>query len=153
MSQSTILRLTGIGVPPYSARGLTQTLQHIDAAVVQRRTINGVLRDLSDNAFRKYSSQISGTDVAPPAVDGVWPGMVLTVDCIPQLTQKVTSTTEPSTTELEAQLGRDFVPGSIVEADGFVSYRPRLTMMVIGFTMSTEEWTAGVPWSMNLEEV
>lgn len=156
MPELTLLRLVGMGVPPYSARGLTQTLQHIEAATVQRRTINGDLRDLADTVFRKYASTISGADVAPPAVDGVWPGKILTVDCIPRLSQLLDSSTTtevPTTTEVETQLGRPFVPGSVAIADGFVTYRPRLSMMVTTWTMSEDEWAAGVTWSLGLEEV
>lgn len=155
MTEPTILRLTGMGVPPYSARGLTQTLQPIDAAAVLRRTINGTLLDLSDSAFRKFASTISGSDVAPPACDGVWPGKVLTVDCIPRLSllDPATGTTTETITELTALLSRTPVPSTIVQANGFITYRPRLTLMVTGYTQSAEEWTAGVTWSMTLEEV
>jgi len=38
-------------VPPYSARGLTQTLTPIAAAANMRRTINGELLDLSAGQF------------------------------------------------------------------------------------------------------
>lgn len=152
---NTILRLTGVGVPPYSARGLTQTLSQIDAAVVLRRTLNGELKDVSSSQFRKYQSTISGADVAPPAVDGVWPGHAISVDCIPELAvlDPASATTTESTTEFEAVLGRPHVPGSMRRADGFIYYRPRLTFKVRGFTLSADEWTAGVTWSLDLEEV
>ena len=59
MSDETTLVLSGIGVPPYCARGLTQTLAPIEAAGSQRRTVNGTLVDLSLTQFRKYRSTIS----------------------------------------------------------------------------------------------
>jgi hypothetical protein len=59
MSDDTLLVLTGIGIPDYSARGLTQTLEPIEAALSQRRTVNGGLKDLSFAQFRKYKSSIS----------------------------------------------------------------------------------------------
>jgi hypothetical protein len=68
----TVLTLSGIGVPPYSARGLTQTLEPIDAAAQLRRTVNGALRDFGYTPFRKYRSTISCADQEPPAVYGVW---------------------------------------------------------------------------------
>jgi hypothetical protein len=85
MSDYTLLTLSGIGIPEYSARGLTQTLEPIDAAHQTRRTVNGELDDLSYAQFRKYKSTISGNDQEPPAVDGVWPGRVVTVECVTEL--------------------------------------------------------------------
>lgn len=150
---NTILRLAGVGVPPYSARGLTQTLQPIDAATSQRRTVNGALRDVSSSQFHKYASTISGADVAPPAIDGQWPGVTISVDCIPELAVLDPSPTTESTTEEEALFDKPHVPGSIRRADGFLFYRPRLTFMVRGFNLSAEEWTVGVTWTLDLEEV
>src|SRR5436309_12059154 len=85
MNDNTLLALTGIGIPDYSARGLTQTLEPIEAAASLRRTVNGGLKDLSFAQFRKYRSTISCRDQEPPAVDGVWPGQVVTIDCIAEL--------------------------------------------------------------------
>jgi len=138
----TILRLAGIGVPPYSARGLQQTLQPIDEAANIVRTINAALVDLSAPQFQKYKSTITGSDQKPPAVDGVWPGKVIIVDCIPELCTDEYGT--PS---------RIVVEGSDHEEAGFLFYRPRLTMMVLGFTMTTDEYGAQVSWTMDLEEV
>jgi hypothetical protein len=73
----TELRLVGMGVPPYSARGLSQSLEPIDAAMHLERTINGELLDLSYEPMQKYKSTISGSDQLPPAVDGVWPGKLV----------------------------------------------------------------------------
>jgi hypothetical protein len=140
MSDETVLTLTGIGVPPYSARGLTQTLEPIEQAASLQRTINGVLHDLSLSAFRKYKSTITGSDQRPPACDGVWPGKLVEVDCIAELAYSEGGTPE-----------RDAVGGSSVE-DGFVYYRPHLTMMVTGFQLSKDEWGAIIGWTMDLEE-
>ena len=81
----TVLTLSGVGVPPWSARGLTQTLEPIDAAAQLRRTVNGALRDFGYAPFRKYRSTISCADQEPPAVDGVWPGRTVTVGCVAEL--------------------------------------------------------------------
>lgn len=149
MPDNSILRMTGVGVPPYSARGLTQTLQPISLATAQRRTINGALRDISDPLFQKFSSTISGDDVGPPAVDGVWPGRTVQVDCIVELALLGSG----ATTEITGDLARQPVEGSIRQADGFIFYRPRITFMVVGWNMEADEWAAGVNWSLNLEEV
>jgi hypothetical protein len=154
----TLLVLTGVGIPPYSARGLTQTLVPIGQSAQYRRTINGALRDLSDETFRKYSSIIRGDDMDPPALDGVWPGLILTVDCIPELcfagaigTEVGTEGTEELATE--QTYGKTPVPGSIREADGFIFFRPRLQMLVTDFNIDRNEWQATTGWTLALEEV
>jgi len=138
----TILVLAGIGIPDYSARGLSQTLTPIDAATSQRRTINGALNDLSVAQFRKYQSTIECTDQQPPACDGVWPGRVVTVDCVAELSYPVGGTP-----------ARQVVPGSERTNGNFVIYRPRLVMQVTRFNMAQDEWGRTVPWQMALEEI
>ncbi|KLK91426.1 hypothetical protein AA309_20240 [Microvirga vignae] len=142
MANETVLSLSGMGVAPYSARGLTQTLTPIGQATSVRRTINGGLVDLSLAAFRKYRSTISGGDQRAPSVDGVWPGQIVTVDCISELAYPVGGTPQ-----------RTVVAGSSHEDGGFVYYRPRLQMMVVGFTATQDEWGATVKWQLELEEV
>lgn len=142
----TLLRLDPIGVPPYSARGISQTLAPIDGAAQLARTVNGAMIDLSDPNFRKYRSTITCTDQQQPALDGVWPGMILTVDCVielPYLTggapeREVAGTTDDPATRTE---------------NGFTFYRPRLTMMVIDYQAGVDEWGADANWTLSLEEV
>lgn len=141
---STWLTLSGIGVPPYSARGLQQTLTPINQSANIMRTWNGVLRDLTLPNFRKYVSSISGSDQNPPACDGVWQGKVVTVDCLAYLSYA---------TGLVGAPFRPVVSGSSYTQDGFTFYRPQLVMMVVGFDQQEDEWAAGVQWSMDLEEV
>jgi hypothetical protein len=147
MTELTLLRLDPIGIPPYSARGITQSLELIDAASQMRRTVNGTLIDLSEPAFRKYRSTITCTDQQQPALDGVWPGQVLTVDCAAELSyltsggspaRPLASTTDDPATRAEGS---------------FSFYRPRLTMMVVSYRTDFDEWGASVNWSLSLEEV
>ena len=142
MSEDTLLVLTGIGIPDYSARGLTQTLEPIEAALSQRRTVNGGLKDLSFAQFRKYKSSISCRDQEPPAVDGVWPGRVVTIDCVVELSYLAGGS--PT---------RPVVSGSTRTQSGFVFYRPQLQMLVTGFSTNRDEYGADVQWQMDLEEV
>jgi hypothetical protein len=141
MANETVLFLSGIGVPPYSARGVTQTLEPIDQAAQLLRTINGGLKDLSAAKFRKYKSTITGNDQTPPSCDGVFPGRVITVDCVAELAFVAGGTPQ-----------RLVVPGSDYTADGFTFYRPRLRMFVMGFSLSKDEYGAVIGWSMSLEE-
>lgn len=147
MTEDTILTLSGVGVPLWSARGLRQSLTPIAQSVQPRRTVNGTLVDLSNALFYKYASTISCSDMRPPAVDGKWPGQVVVVDCVQELCVEANTDSETE------DLGRESVPGSVREENGFVFYRPRLTMMVVGMEMETDEWGQVVAWSMSLEEV
>ena len=124
-------------------RGATQTLQPIDAAQQLRRTINGTLIDVSRAEFRKYRSTISCTDQQPPAVDGVWPGQIVTVGCISELSCK-TAGGAPS---------RSVVSGSSRTEGDYTFYRPQLIMRVVSFSQDTDEYGASVSWSLELEEV
>lgn len=141
-SDPTVLVLTGIGVHPYSARGLQQTLAPIEEASQIFRTINGELIDFGYMPMQKYKSTITGNDQRAPVVDGVWPGTTVVVDCISTLTRVE-----------GAPPARTVVAGSEVTEAGYVSYRPRLTMMVVGFDMQENEYDAGVGWKMELEEI
>ena len=140
---SDVLTLSGIGVPPYSTRGASQTLEPIQAAQQLRRTINGGLIDLSRPEFRKYRSTISCADQQPPAIDGVWPGQVVTVGCIAELSYKTSGGTP----------ARSVVPGSARTEGDYTLYRPQLTMRVVSFSQDTDEYGATVSWSLELEEV
>ena len=138
----TLLVLTGIGIPAYSARGLTQTLQPIEAAGSQRRTVNGTLVDLSLPQFRKYRSTIRCSDMEAPALDGIWPGAMVTVHCVVELCHPTGGTSE-----------RTPVTGSMRTEGGFIFYRPQITMQVIGFSVEKNEWGAITGWTLELEEV
>jgi len=140
---SDVLTLSGIGVPPWSARGASQTLEPIQASQQLRRTVNGDLIDISRAEFRKYRSRISCADQQPPAVDGVWPGQVVTVGCISELSY-LTAGGAPS---------RIPVAGSSRTEGAYTFYRPSLTMRVVSFSQDTDEYAAEVSWSLELEEV
>lgn len=146
---TTILTLSAIGIPPYSARGLKQTLTTINAATNLRRTVNGDLEDVSDPLFRKYESTITGEDVDPPAFGLVFPGRILTVGCISELAIQ-DSTTDPLGPE---DLGRTPVTWPARSADGFIFFRPLLTMRVTGWNTSEDEYGKVVNWTLSLEEV
>lgn len=138
----TDLVLSSMGVPLYSARGLSQTLEPIDAAKNMRRSINGVLTDVSNDQFRKYKSKITCTDQRTAAFDGIWPGMTVVVDCIAYLSYPTSGS--PQRTVIS---GSDFTEGS------FIFYRPQLTMMVVANSAQTDDWDANVPWELDLEEI
>lgn len=133
------LVITGIGLPPASIRGVKQTLAPIGSASKMARTVNGALVDISASQFRKYSSSISCSDQQPPELTGVWPGALVTVDCIVELVATAAEVLERAAVETRTE-------------DGFVFYRPRLTMRVISYNLDKDEWGAVVGWSLELEE-
>jgi hypothetical protein len=144
-TETSELAFSGPGIQPYSGRGLTQSLEPQDNAGVVRQTINGVLRDFSAPQFRLYKSTISCTDAMAPAFDGIWPGMILTVDCAKYLAYK-TAGGSPE---------RPVVPDSSYTYGDFTFYRPRLTMMVLPGSpkQSFDEYKAANSWSIDLAEV
>lgn len=140
MADTTVLTLTGMALPPYSARGLKQTLEPIGGAAQLMRSVNGDLTDVSDPLFRKYQSTITGGDQDPPALSGIWPGMEVTVGCIVELASNGSG-------------DRPAVSGSSRTADGITFYRPELTMLVTGFNVSHDEYDRQIGWTLTLEEV
>lgn len=143
MANETLLVLTGIGVAPYSARGLEQSLKPISASGQLRRTINGELIDLSETQLRKFSSTISGRDQLSPVTNGIWPGRTVTVSCVAELCYP-TSGGSPD---------RPVVSGSQRVEGDMTYYRPQLTMRVVDWQINEDEWGREVGWSLELEEV
>lgn len=139
---TTLLSLSGAGLPDYAARGLTQTLTPITAGRQIVRDINGGLHDWSNSSFFKYASVITGADIDPPALDGIWPGLLLNVCCICELAYLTSGGT--------AQ--RNVVSGSSRVSGPYTFYRPLLTMRILNFSTSTDEYGAAVSWSLELEE-
>src|SRR5262245_1130304 len=133
----TLLQMVGIGVPPYSARGLSQSLQPIDQAAHIVRAIDGTLLDLSYAPFQKYKSIISCEDVDPPAVDGKWPGQLVTVHCIAELCYPEGGSP-----------ARPVAYGSTRTEAGFTFYNPVLDMMVLAFNFEHDEYGRRIGWSL-----
>jgi hypothetical protein len=147
-----VLNATGADTPMlpiYASRGITQTLTLIqgtgegESALGNtiRRTINGLLLDLTAPQFRKYASDINFGDVEMPAMDGAWLGTVCQVDC---------------TFELAFPVGghpqREVVLGSERTEGHFVFYRPSLLMMLVGFNTSFDEWNVEFRSGMKFQE-
>lgn len=147
--QTLLVISSPMGVPLYSARGLSQAISPIAAigggggGNLIRRTINGASVDLTYSQFRKYESKITCSDQQAPALDGIWPGMEVTVECVAELTY-LTLGGSPS---------RPVVSGSDHVVGDFTAYRPVLTMRVKDFSTQSDEWNAVVSWSLDLEEV
>jgi hypothetical protein len=134
------------GVNPYSARALHGTLSPIDAARGAdklRRTINGALKDISAPQMRKYKLEIAGEDMAPPALDGLWVGMQVVVNCHVELAY-LTAGGGPARTPVT---GSEWVDGN------YTYYSPQFQMLVVDLQIARQEWAAVVSWSLALEEI
>jgi hypothetical protein len=133
-------------VPLYASRGLTGTLRPIDMAQGAdklARTVNGTLIDISAPQMRKYQLEASGSDMEPPAFDGLWPGMEVEIDCHVELAY-LTVTGPPS---------RTAVPGSAHVRGDYTFYAPSFLMRISELQVETAEWDATYSWSLVAEEV
>lgn len=141
-ANGTLLVIEGVDLPRFSARGLTQTLDHIDQAASIQRSINGEPIDFSAPQFRKYKSTITCTDQQTPLPDDLWPGAYVTVDCVAEL-------------QFDPSFGPEHsvVSGSERVDGGRSFYRPVLDMIVMTFTTTKDEYQATVGWQIDLEEV
>lgn len=143
--KDTILTISSFGNMLFQARGLTQTLEVIGAASQLARTINGGLIDMSAPQFRKYQSKIEvPSEVYPTPIDGIFPGMQVTVDCAVSLAYITGSAGFPK---------RSAVSGSEWSENGYTFYRPSLTMLIKQVETHFDEWKNVVGWSIDLEEV
>lgn len=141
------LSFSVIGFPSGSVRGVEERLEPIKIDNALRRTVNAALVDFSDSAFQKYQVQVTlpaAVNTSPAALSGIWIGQQVTVDCVSRLIYEDTT----------AGAGeRTAVPGSEITEGGFVSYRPRLTMLVVDWSIVTDEAGAAIGWTLYLEEV
>lgn len=139
----TLLKLDPIGVPPYSARGIDQTLDPISLASDVDEDINGIAIDFSAPQFRKYKTEITCTDNEAPALSGVWPGQILTISCVQEL-GFLTATGSPE---------RPVVDGSLRVSGDFTYYRPILVMRVTGYSAGRPEWAGTINWKLSATEL
>jgi hypothetical protein len=138
--------VAGPGVNPYSARGLRGTLSPIDAARGTdklARTVNGGLIDISAPQMRKYKLEVSGNDYAPPALDGLWVGMIVNVN----------SHVELAVLTATGTTSRPPVTGSLRTEGDYTYYCPSFQMRVVEYQVDREEWEQSVSWSLGLEEI
>lgn len=140
--ENTLLIMTPVGVPLYSARGLTQTLTPVqEAKPAPMRTINGEARFIGGSQMRKYESIITCTDQNAPPFSGLWPGDVVVVQCVSELSYKTGGSAE-----------RAAVSGSSRVVGGFTLYRPIIEFLVVNFDQAFQEYAAEYQWRLMLTE-
>ena len=152
-------------LPLFSSRQCTQTLSLSEAPL--ERTLDGTV--VQTRLFpRKYTSTIECNDKAPAAFDGLEVGSRVHVDCIMHLTQPIARGQDAVTLARMPALGSILLQSSgetrslegtgkelsitPLAEDGFITYRPRLEMVVKGFTITAQEWQLKEGWRLDLEE-
>jgi hypothetical protein len=107
------------------------------------RTVNGTLISIAAPQMRKYQLEVHGEDQAPPALDGLWVGMEVEVDCHVELAYLTAGGTP----------GRTPVTGSSRTEGDYTYYCPAFSMRVVELQIERQEWAAAVSWSLTLEEI
>ncbi len=145
-NSDTLLTISSFGNMLYQARGLVQTLTVIGEATQLERTVNGNLIDMSAAQFRKYASKITiSNEVDTPPLDGVFPGMQVTVGCVAGLAYLTVGGNGPA--HRPAVSGSEYVEGA------YTFYRPELVMLIRSVETQFDEWKNIVSWTLDLEEV
>lgn len=145
MTDTTKLRLNPIGIPPYSARGITEEFT-LDGEAQLARTVNNVLIDLSAEEAEKFKLTITCTDQQMPALAGVRRGMELVVDSATEFTYMTGGS--------PARPIADTTDDPATRTEGAVTfYRPRLTMRVADYRLNNDEAGAVCGWTLDLIEI
>ena len=143
MAVDTLLTISGGGLPPYSARGLSETFDDIEAALYPRRTLNGTLRNLAPSQLQKVRLIITCTDQRAPKINGLRKGSIVTVNCATEIPY-LTATESPA---------HSVVSGSSRVEGDYTYYRPSFSMMVMACPVTNAEWEASIGWEIELEEI
>ena len=166
----TNLILGVAGLPPESARNCQQELSPIPNGEF-KKSINGDLLFLETHERKRYKSVITCKDINSPIIDGIWVGSQISVGCIQNLWQAI----NPG--ESKVRLIRPAVEGSVCAVNNlgdaipfrlvddevelnkihdekiFLCFRPWLIMLVINFSLDTDEWGMSGGWKIVLEEI
>lgn len=136
--------ITSMQLTPYSARGLTQTLELIkpESGAWIRRDINAVARSVADTRFRKYRSTITCKDGETPCLDDAWIGLTVEVACVFELSYPT-----------GASPARSVVPHSERIVGNITFYRPLLLCLVQDIRLALPEWQALYDWQIDLLEI
>jgi hypothetical protein len=170
----TELILSGMGFPPLTARGCTQSLIPLIPGEL-RRTINGQLHYLGRETHHKYKSRIECSDQNPAGLNRLWVGSALTVCCIQTIVQVVLPShhdgpialVRPARDdsiqvmdELQQPVAFQVGPNHTLhlqnterEKEVFILFQPILHMRLTDFSLHTQEWGNCGKWWLTLEEI
>jgi hypothetical protein len=138
----TVLNIDLIGFPPGSCRGVQMTLKLIQEAASFRRTVNYTLKNTAPELAKKYAVEMTCTDTNAPALNGIFPGTEIVIDCVSEINRLTAG----------AAALRAVVPGSEYTVGDFTISRPRLNMTVTDFQLDTTETDGTVGWRLTAEE-
>lgn len=134
---------TALVLAPYSARGLTMTLEQFGGGgAFIRETIDGETVNLTPPWMKKYQGTITCTDVNAPCLDGAWRGEIVQMDCCIELSYPTGGTPQ-----------RPVVSGSSHEEEHVTFYRPSIIAMITDIRDSFAEWRAAYQWQVDFREV
>lgn len=142
-TDETLLVLDGMGVPLYSARGLSMSITPTSAAKgAIKRTVNGEAVPLVQAQMFKYDANITCKDQEAPSLDGVFAGKELTVHC-PFEFCYLTVGGSPN---------RGEVSGSSRTQGDFTYYRPVMIFIVVDWDLGNDEYPHDYNWKLALTE-
>lgn len=139
---TTLLVISGAAMPPYATRGVKQTLEPISPSSKVVYSVNGKALNLAPPQMRKYKSEISCTDQQAPAFCALWPGDIVTVDCVAFVARPLGTAIATERTVIDS-----YTEGN------FAFDRYQLTMMVDApWSIDLDEYGAQVGWKLSLTE-
>lgn len=168
----TLLTISGVGLPPMSARGCTQELIPIPNGEF-RKTVNGALVFVKTSDYQRYRTIIKCSDMNCPAVGNIWMGSKVEIGCIQNIWQNADSSchsikllkipADNSVVVIDEQqrylkhiLDEESVVHILddnISGQIFISYRPKLDMLITDFRVETNEWELKTSWILCAEEI
>lgn len=141
---------TPMGVPLYSARGLSQTWTLVEEAKTKPRyTVNGELRYTGNPAIKRYESVITCKDQDAPAFGGIFTDTIVIVDCANEMACP-TALFGALTTGWPSS--RNIIESSIRTSGSHTYYRIRAEMMVVDWNTGFDEYPHDYQWQLTLRE-
>lgn len=140
-----VLTISGVGINPFSVRGIEQSYAPIDERSQNVRTINGMLIDVGDDAFNKLVTTIACEDMQSPLFDGIYPGKEVVIECVADLgydTATGQSATRPIVTGSQRQQGSSTI----------WLYKPILTCLIDEIETDAELWGKVYAWTLVASE-
>lgn len=167
----SLLRLGDHPMYKRTGRGVTQTLEMIEAGEIADALDGHSVFLGMDDYPQKFTSTISCDDWFPPQLDQLRRAQIIRVECVNVLGRTGLA--------LPGEFQRRHVPGSIVHMDnrsialpgdgegGYIGpngevhgpaqvawtkYRPMIDFRVVSWSITTDEWGAKTSWTLNLRE-
>lgn len=168
----TLIKLDLNALPTEASSNCTQELTPINAGELNR-TINGELIYIGEENIAKFRSTIRGQDTLPIALDNLWRGKIIEVQCLQPLAQSVSTATSTVILARRAAISSVCAWSNNIKipiinqqdnkvtfalpsqvSSFIVTYRPIMQMMIVDFGYVSHEWDMKQnSWYLDLEEV